>query len=76
MAEAPPRRPETTASDLYRRLAEAEETLRAIREGEVDALVMRGSRPTRCSPSADRTATAPSWRRWISARPRSIATAS
>ncbi|MQT11961.1 sensor histidine kinase [Segnochrobactrum spirostomi] len=30
-------------TDLHRRLAEAEETLRAIREGEVDALVMRGS---------------------------------
>lgn len=29
--------------DLRRRLAEAEETLRAIRENEVDALVMRGS---------------------------------
>jgi PAS domain S-box-containing protein len=29
-------------ADLQRRLAEAEETLRAIRENEVDALVMRG----------------------------------
>jgi PAS domain S-box-containing protein len=29
-------------TDLRRRLAEAEETLRAIRENEVDALVMRG----------------------------------
>jgi PAS domain S-box-containing protein len=29
-------------ADLRRRLAEAEETLRAIRENEVDALVMRG----------------------------------
>jgi PAS domain S-box-containing protein len=30
-------------SDLERRLAEAEETLRAIREGEVDALLVRGA---------------------------------
>jgi PAS domain S-box-containing protein len=30
-------------ADLFRRLTEAEETLRAIREGEVDALVVRGS---------------------------------
>lgn len=30
-------------ADLRRRLAEAEETLRAIREGEVDALVVRGA---------------------------------
>lgn len=30
-------------ADLRRRLAEAEETLRAIRDNEVDALVMRGS---------------------------------
>ncbi|WAJ27483.1 sensor histidine kinase [Antarcticirhabdus aurantiaca] len=35
-----------TAS-LRRRLEEAEETLRAIREGEVDALVIGGSRPDR-----------------------------
>ncbi len=31
-----------TEDDLRRRLDEAEETLRAIRDGEVDALVMRG----------------------------------
>jgi hypothetical protein len=30
------------APDVYERLAEAEETLRAIRNGEVDALVVRG----------------------------------
>lgn len=30
-------------AELRRRLSEAEETLRAIREGEVDALVMRGT---------------------------------
>ena len=30
-------------AELRRRLAEAEETLRAIREGEVDALVVRGA---------------------------------
>jgi PAS domain S-box-containing protein len=30
-------------AELRRRLAEAEDTLRAIREGEVDALVMRGA---------------------------------
>ena len=30
-------------ADLQRRLAEAEDTLRAIREGEVDALVVRGA---------------------------------
>jgi PAS domain S-box-containing protein len=33
----------TPDADLRRRLEEAEETLRAIREGEVDALVVRGS---------------------------------
>lgn len=43
MAEATPRAGNDREADLYRRLAEAEETLRAIREGEVDALVMRGS---------------------------------
>lgn len=32
-------------ADLKRRLEEAEETLRAIREGEVDALVIGGSQP-------------------------------
>ncbi|RST31248.1 PAS domain S-box protein [Sphingomonas ginkgonis] len=31
------------SAELRRRLAEAEETLRAIREGEVDALVIRGA---------------------------------
>lgn len=34
---------EAREADLRRRLAEAEETLRAIREGEVDALVVRGA---------------------------------
>ncbi len=33
----------TDLAELRRRLAEAEDTLRAIREGEVDALVVRGS---------------------------------
>ncbi len=33
----------TQEAELRRRLEEAEETLRAIREGEVDALVVRGS---------------------------------
>ncbi len=33
---------DAAVADLRRRLAEAEETLRAIRDGEVDALVMRG----------------------------------
>ena len=33
--------------ELRRRLVEAEETLRAIREGEVDALVVRGGRGER-----------------------------
>jgi PAS domain-containing protein len=37
MASAEPAR----EAELRRRLAEAEETLRAIREGEVDALVVR-----------------------------------
>lgn len=37
-----PARAEAPESELRRRLAEAEDTLRAIREGEVDALVMRG----------------------------------
>ena len=32
----------SSTADLQRRLAEAEETLRAIREGEVDALLVRG----------------------------------
>lgn len=40
MASAEPARAAET--ELRRRLAEAEETLRAIREGEVDALVVRG----------------------------------
>lgn len=35
---------ETTVSELRSRLEEAEETLRAIQEGEVDALVVRPSR--------------------------------
>src|SRR5262249_21630961 len=35
--------PEPVA-ELRRRLEEAEETLRAIRDGEIDALVMRGAR--------------------------------
>ena len=43
MAHAEPARAEDPDADLHRRLAEAEETLRAIREGDVDALVVRGS---------------------------------
>jgi PAS domain S-box-containing protein len=35
--------PDEPQDDLRRRLDEAEETLRAIREGEVDALVVRGA---------------------------------
>lgn len=34
--------PQQTIAELRRRLGEAEETLRAIRDGEVDALVVRG----------------------------------
>ena len=34
---------QTDLAELRRRLAEAEDTLRAIREGEVDALVLSGS---------------------------------
>lgn len=41
MASAEPAR--AVETELRRRLAEAEETLRAIREGEVDALVVRGA---------------------------------
>lgn len=36
-------RPETEMEELRRRLEEAEETLRAIRSGEVDALVVEGA---------------------------------
>lgn len=43
MADSAPRHGIDSEAELHRRLAEAEETLRAIREGEVDALVMRGS---------------------------------
>lgn len=43
MASAQPERTAERDADLRRRLAEAEETLRAIREGEVDALVVRGA---------------------------------
>jgi diguanylate cyclase (GGDEF)-like protein/PAS domain S-box-containing protein len=35
----------STAADLHARLSEAEETLRAIRNGEVDALVVRNGAP-------------------------------
>jgi hypothetical protein len=42
----PPRRPQAENQELRRRLEEAEETLRAIREGEVDAVVVTGSRGT------------------------------
>lgn len=35
--------PSAYVRDLERRLAEAEETLRAIRDGEVDALIVRGT---------------------------------
>ncbi|UYY59785.1 sensor histidine kinase [Sphingomonas sp. S2-65] len=43
MATAEPTRIEDREADLRRRLAEAEDTLRAIRDGEVDALVVRGA---------------------------------
>jgi PAS domain S-box-containing protein len=39
--------PESELASLRRRLEEAEDTLRAIREGEVDALVVGGSGPDR-----------------------------
>lgn len=43
MAGHEPALPGLGDAELRRRLAEAEETLRAIREGEVDALVVRGA---------------------------------
>ena len=46
--------------DLRARLAEAEEMLRAIRQGEVDALVVEATpaaRSTRCTAPTSRTAT-------------------
>ncbi|MGN6375180.1 MAG: sensor histidine kinase [Sphingomonas sp.] len=43
MATSSPGAPGEREADLRRRLVEAEETLRAIREGEVDALVVRNS---------------------------------
>ncbi len=42
MMTASPSEKDVLIADLRHRLAEAEETLRAIRENEVDALVMRG----------------------------------
>ena len=42
MTTASPSEKDLLIADLRHRLAEAEETLRAIRENEVDALVMRG----------------------------------
>jgi PAS domain S-box-containing protein len=43
MMTASPSEKDVLIADLRHRLAEAEETLRAIRENEVDALVMRGT---------------------------------
>jgi len=43
MSQAQAPRLTDSAEDLHRRLAEAEDTLRAIREGQVDALVVRGA---------------------------------
>jgi PAS domain S-box-containing protein len=43
VAETEAARPSPREAELRRRLAEAEETLRAIREGEVDAFVVRGA---------------------------------
>jgi diguanylate cyclase (GGDEF)-like protein len=42
---AAPVRPDDAAPDVQARLSEAEETLRAIRNGEVDALVVRDESP-------------------------------
>lgn len=42
---SPPALGQARPSDIQTRLTEAEETLRAIRNGEVDALVVRGSSP-------------------------------
>ncbi|HEY3739626.1 MAG TPA: hypothetical protein VGL53_07270, partial [Bryobacteraceae bacterium] len=42
MTSASPSEKDLLIADLRQRLGEAEETLRAIRENEVDALVMRG----------------------------------
>ena len=42
MMSASPSEKDLLIADLRHKLAEAEETLRAIRENEVDALVMRG----------------------------------
>lgn len=41
MSDAATARPGLSVADLRRRLEEAEETIRAIREGEIDALVVR-----------------------------------
>ena len=42
MSPTSPLEKDLLIADLRHRLGEAEETLRAIRENEVDALVMRG----------------------------------
>ena len=45
----------TENRDLLMRLEETEEVLRAIRNQEVDALVVQGPEETRCLPSMERS---------------------